>query len=222
MKLIERNIAKIKADARGKKDHFAWDSEMPGFGLRVQNGRASWVMQYQVHGRQHRIKLGDQAVMSADLARSAAKEAAHKVDKSRRTGEAHPILEQKRIADEMARAEAKRPGDAPLGSRIDEYLAARTGNGNGLRESSLTETGATLNNISRHSTKSHWQRFAGSTLPMFSATSSLPPSTIAHVRLSPHSTLGQSGGDGATLAQCSGQQLRDHPETVAPDRLSPG
>ena len=140
MKLIERNIAKIKADARGKKDHFAWDSEMPGFGLRVQNGRASWVMQYQVHGRQHRIKLGDQAVMSADLARSAAKEAAHKVDKSRRTGEAHPILEQKRIADEMARAEAKRPGDAPLGSRIDEYLAARTGNGNVLRESSLTET----------------------------------------------------------------------------------
>jgi len=140
MKLIERNIAKIKADARGKKDHFAWDSEMPGFGLRVQNGRASWVMQYQVHGRQHRIKLGDQAVMSADLARSAAKEAAHKVDKSRRTGEAHPILEQKRIADEMARAEAKRPGDAPFGSRIDEYLAARTANGNGLRERSVIET----------------------------------------------------------------------------------
>src|SRR6516225_1551678 len=177
MKLIERNIAKIKADARGKKDHFAWDSEMPGFGLRVQNGRASWVMQYQVHGRQHRIKLGDQAVMSADLARSAAKEAAHKVDKSRRTGEAHPILEQKRIADEMARAEAKRPGDAPFGSRIDEYLAARTGNGNGLRESSLTELGATLNSTSGHSTKSRWQRFAGSTLPTFSAKSSLPPPT---------------------------------------------
>jgi len=40
----------------------------------------------------------------------------------------------------MARAEAKRPGDAPFCSRIDEYLAARNGNGNGLRESSLTET----------------------------------------------------------------------------------
>jgi integrase len=140
MKLIERNIAKIKASAARKSDHFEWDSEMPGFGLRVRDGRASWVMQYQVHGRQHRIKLGDQAVMSADVARTHAKEAAGKVAASRRTGEAHPILEQKRIADEMARAEAKRPGDAPFGSRIDEYLAARTGNGNGLREASLIET----------------------------------------------------------------------------------
>jgi integrase len=113
---------------------------MPGFGLRVRNGRASWVFQYQVHGRSHRIKLGDQAVMSADVARSAAKEAAGKVAASRRTGEAHPILEQKRIADELRRAEAKRPADAPFGSRIDEYIAARTANGNDLREASLIET----------------------------------------------------------------------------------
>jgi integrase len=74
------------------------------------------------------------------MPRSAAKEAAGKVEASRKRGEAHPILEQKRIRDEMMRAEAKRPGDAPFGSRIDEYLAARTGNGNGLRESSLIET----------------------------------------------------------------------------------
>src|SRR6516164_5939332 len=139
MKLIERNIAKIKASAARKSDHFEWDDDMPGFGLRVRDGRkASWVLQYQVHGRQHRIKLGDQAIMSADQARTAAREAAGKVATSRRTGEAHPILEQKRIADEMARAEARRPGDAPFGSRIDEYLEARTGNG--LREASLIET----------------------------------------------------------------------------------
>src|SRR6516165_237062 len=79
IKLIEKNIAKIKATAAHKSDHFAWDSEMPGFGLRVRSGRASWVMQYQVHGRSHRIKLGDQAVMSADVARTHAKEAAGKV-----------------------------------------------------------------------------------------------------------------------------------------------
>jgi integrase len=40
----------------------------------------------------------------------------------------------------MIRAEAKRPGDAQFGSRIDEYLAARSANGNGLREASLIET----------------------------------------------------------------------------------
>jgi len=31
----------------------------------------------------------------------------------------------------MIRAEAKCPGDAQFSSRIDEYLAARTANGNG-------------------------------------------------------------------------------------------
>jgi integrase len=142
LKLGERAIAKIKSDAKDeyKHDYTAWDKDMPGFGLRVRNGRASWVFQYQVHGRSHRIKLGDQNIMSADVARSAAKEAAGKVAASRRTGEAHPILEQKNIRDEMVRAEAKRPGDAQFGSRIEEYLAARSGNGNGLREASLIET----------------------------------------------------------------------------------
>src|SRR6516162_6884687 len=140
MKLTERNIAKIKATAARKSDHFEWDDDIEGFGLRVRSGRGSWVMQYQVHGRSHRIKLGDQAVMSADSARSAAKEAAGKIAVSRRTGEAHPILEQRNIRDEMIRAEAKRPGDAQFGSRIEEYLTARQGNGNGLREASLIET----------------------------------------------------------------------------------
>jgi integrase len=139
MKLIERNIPKIKTAAH-KSDYFQWDSEMPGFGLRVRNGKASWVFQYMVHGRSHRIKLGDQQTMTADMARTHAKEAAGKVALSRRTGEAHPMLEQKNIRDEMIRAEAKRPGDAQFGSRIDEYLAARSANGNGLREASLIET----------------------------------------------------------------------------------
>ena len=131
IKLIERNIARVKADARGKKDHFAWDKEMPGFGLRVRSGRASWVLQYQVHGRQHRIKLGDHPIMSADVARSSAKEEAGKVAASRHRGEAHPILERRHIRDAMLKAEAKRPGDAPFGSRIEEYLQVRTANGSG-------------------------------------------------------------------------------------------
>jgi hypothetical protein len=41
MKLIKRNIARIKASAARKSDHFEWDDEMPGFGLRVRSGRAS-------------------------------------------------------------------------------------------------------------------------------------------------------------------------------------
>ena len=54
--------------------------------------------------------------MSADLARTSAKEAAGRA-LSRRSGEAQPILEQKNIREEMIRAEAKRPGDATFGSR---------------------------------------------------------------------------------------------------------
>jgi integrase len=137
MKLIERNIAKIKAAAARKSDHFEWDSEMPGFGLRVRSGRGSWVLQYQVHGRSHRIKLGDQVSMSADQARSAAKEAAGKVEASRRLGDDHPIQAKERIADERRAAEA--PGNAPFASKVEDYMAARTANGNGLRNRSAIE-----------------------------------------------------------------------------------
>jgi len=157
-KLGERNIAKIKGGTKDKhkQDYTAWDKELPGFGLRVRGGKASWVFQYQVHGRQHRIKLGDQAIMSADVARTHAKEAAGKVALSRRTGEAHPILEQKNIRDEMIRAEAKRPGDAQFGSRIDEYLAARSAKrvarGQPDRDTTLPDTA--LQGASQHPAQS--------------------------------------------------------------------
>jgi hypothetical protein len=111
-------------------------------------------MQYQVHGRGHRIKLGDQAAMSADQARIAAKDSANKIHRSREYGEDHPILAKNRMADELRKAEAKRPGDAPFSSRIEEYLAARTANGNGLRERSVIETRRYLGDISRNSINS--------------------------------------------------------------------
>jgi integrase len=146
-KLNEANIAKIKAGSQGetKNDYVAWDTELEGFGLRVRTGhdgkkRLSWIIQYQVHGKGHRMKLGDQATMTADVARSVAKKEGVKVDDSRRTGSPHPILEKKNIRDEMIQAEAKRPGDAPFRSRIEEYMTARTSNGNGLRDRSATET----------------------------------------------------------------------------------
>jgi integrase len=140
MELKERNIAKIKAIAANKSDYFEWDEDLAGFGLRVRGKYISWVFQYYVHGKSHRIKLGDQSAMSAAEARSAAIVAAAKVATARRTGEAHPILEKKNIAEEAIRAEAKRPGDAQFGSRIEEYLTARSANGKGLREASLIET----------------------------------------------------------------------------------
>jgi integrase len=140
MKLSEKNIAKVKATAAKKSDYFEWDEDLSGFGLRVRGKYVSWVFQYYVHGKSHRIKLGDQNVMSAEKARSEAILAAAKVEVARRTGEAHPILEKKNIRDEAIRAEAKRPGDAQFGSRIEEYLEARSANGKGLREASLIET----------------------------------------------------------------------------------
>src|SRR6516165_10772238 len=109
MKLIERNVSKVKSTAAKRSDYFEWDEDFPGFGLRVRGKYVSWVFQYYVHGKSHRIKLGDQHAMSAEKARSEAIIAAAKVATARRTGEAHPTLEKKNIRDEAIRAEAKRP-----------------------------------------------------------------------------------------------------------------
>ena len=41
MKLTNSSIAKVKREAAGQTDYFAWDEALPGFGLRVRNGRST-------------------------------------------------------------------------------------------------------------------------------------------------------------------------------------
>jgi integrase len=69
-KLIKRLV---DATEPGPAEFFVWDSEIPGFGLRVlPTGRKSYVVQYRVGRRSRRISLGPCSVLSCEQARNRA------------------------------------------------------------------------------------------------------------------------------------------------------
>jgi integrase len=57
----------------GAHDYFAWDDELPGFGVRVRpNGRKLYVLQYRdAAGASRRILIGEHGPFTADAARTA-------------------------------------------------------------------------------------------------------------------------------------------------------
>jgi hypothetical protein len=76
MKLTKANIAALKLPP-GKTDFTFWDSELPGFGLRVRQGKdgpsRSWRIQYRV-GVQQRSKALDCRKVSPEDARKVARQ----------------------------------------------------------------------------------------------------------------------------------------------------
>jgi hypothetical protein len=58
----------------GKDDYIFWDSEVPGFGVRLRPGKATWIIQYRVGVKQRRHTLGDVKTLNGDKARKAAKD----------------------------------------------------------------------------------------------------------------------------------------------------
>lgn len=60
------------AEARSA-EYFVWDSEIPGFGLRVlPSGRKGYVVQYRAGRRSRRISLGPTTVLTCEQARTRA------------------------------------------------------------------------------------------------------------------------------------------------------
>ncbi|WLC19993.1 integrase arm-type DNA-binding domain-containing protein [Bradyrhizobium diazoefficiens] len=57
----------------GKADHIAWDPDLPGFGVRLRTGKASYVVQYRVGIEQRRKSLGDVRKVTLDDARGIAR-----------------------------------------------------------------------------------------------------------------------------------------------------
>jgi len=68
-------ITKRLVDAAETRDgeYFVWDSEIPGFGVRVlASGRKGYVVQYRAGRRSRRISLGPATVLTCEQARSRA------------------------------------------------------------------------------------------------------------------------------------------------------
>src|SRR4051812_43494517 len=69
-KLTKRVVEAAESRAT---DHFIWDDELPGFGLRVlPSGRKGYVVQYRAGRRSRRVSLGSIGVVPCEQARTRA------------------------------------------------------------------------------------------------------------------------------------------------------
>jgi integrase len=108
--------AKTAAEAtlpEGRTDHFVWDDELAGFGLRLRaGGHRSWVTQYRTaSGRTRRVSLGTVAKLTPTQARDAARKILARVELG-----GDPQGE---------REEHRRKAAGTFRSVVDAYLAAR-------------------------------------------------------------------------------------------------
>ncbi len=72
--LTARRVATLKAPERGQIDY--WDTNLPGFGLRVSyGGRRTWIVMYRSGGRKRRLSLGTYPSLQLAGARELAKTA---------------------------------------------------------------------------------------------------------------------------------------------------
>ena len=70
--LTDRVVADAPPPNSGRVE--LWDSELPGFGLRISSaGRRSWQVMYRVDGRKRRLTLGNFPALPLKLARDAAR-----------------------------------------------------------------------------------------------------------------------------------------------------
>ena len=63
----------IEAAASKEAEHFIWDGDLPGFGVRVlPSGHKTYVVQYRAGRRSRRISLGSSSVLTPEQARTRA------------------------------------------------------------------------------------------------------------------------------------------------------
>lgn len=84
----------------GKADHIAWDPDLPGFGVRLRPGKASYVVQYRIGTEQRRKSLGDVRKVTVEDARGIARKRFAQVE----LGIDPEAEEEKRRADQAADA----------------------------------------------------------------------------------------------------------------------
>src|SRR5262245_16316435 len=122
VKLTQGNIPQIKRSA-GAKDHIEWDENLPGFGLRVRDGRCTWIVQYKIGGKHRRVTLGSTEMLTAEEARHGWTDPQ---TQERRKGAAKILTDARDGFDHAAaRVERRMKAAETLGVVIAKYLAAR-------------------------------------------------------------------------------------------------
>ncbi|MBV9981558.1 site-specific integrase [Bradyrhizobium sp.] len=67
IKITKRSVEALKVTAN---DYIAFDTDLPGFGVRVMpSGKRFFLVQYRRHGRTRRVMIGQFGVVTAELAR---------------------------------------------------------------------------------------------------------------------------------------------------------
>lgn len=107
MRLTAKTIDGVHVPS-GKDEHFAWDDELPGFGLRVRSGGSRiFVLKYRVGDKQRRMTLGP-----------ATKEA---FKTTREVGGVVQLGVRERVAQLLARVKL---GEDPAGEKIENRARA--------------------------------------------------------------------------------------------------
>jgi integrase len=125
VKLTQHSLSKIKSGARKetKSDHTEWDEELPGFGLRLRNDKASYIFQYRFEGRDWRIKLGEAPSLTADEARKLAQATKGQVSKAKLGHGLHPGAERDRQTEAFKQKVSQKAKS--FLSFVPTYLEAR-------------------------------------------------------------------------------------------------
>src|SRR5271169_4879408 len=67
IKITKRTVEALKVAA---KDYIAFDTDLPGFGVRVMpSGKRFFLIQYRRHGRTRRVMIGQFGPVTAEIAR---------------------------------------------------------------------------------------------------------------------------------------------------------
>ena len=75
-KLTKRLVDTIRPDPAGRRDVFAWDNELRGFGVRMKpSGAATYLVQYRNReGRTRRLAIGKLGTLTPEQARGLARD----------------------------------------------------------------------------------------------------------------------------------------------------
>jgi hypothetical protein len=120
MKLTDRTVTGLKLPP-GKIDYVFFDDTLTGFGLRLRaSGSRRWIVQIQRGSGQHRITIGNAAVLTAGQARQRAKEILAKFALGHNPLPAKHANPEQRIAEKFSRF-------AALGTEPKCYLYRQYG-----------------------------------------------------------------------------------------------